>query len=550
MRVLLFLQARHLINTVRLTFRTPKRLIPVVLIAVWLAMVVLPQMILGRSMRYPMAGMAPMTNTSAWPAMVMFLSVFAGYLLLRAFSESMIVFGMPEIDTLFPTPMSRRTIMAFKLVQVSLKTCGYLLFLVAVLLPSFRVWLALGSLSYLSVWLSVSLFTAVLINLTTSINLAATFRGGNRWWFAWIVRGAIYSIAVFILVSVSNGYRHTHDLQASLHSVIFHPALFLILTPMKWTADLALAQPSAWLTRFVTDFAGMILLMLGSYVLVLTRPENPYEPSLSISMRFAQMRAARRSGNLSRLRSERWLDRRRPTSVTWSIPPFGRGAVALIWKNINAVARTSREPFIVFLLIAGIGLPATQILLPGKMTTDMVNHGALIALFYYVWIAANIMFQGFRDDVKQANMLKPMPIPAWKIVAVLPVHGVIILSVVAWCAVAIIAFSYGVPRTSPLVPFSILLPVVSYAVLSSQVWVAILYPDWSDLSQRSIAGVLMMFVYMFSLGLPAGAGIVLWLLHAGLPILIVAVSALSAVVSVVGIALSAAAYAKYDPTNE
>ena len=189
-------------------------------------------------------------NQSAYCVLFGLISVVAGYMLIKAFSDSLLVFGMPEVDLLFPTPVSRRDVVGFKLVQLCLKSSFYIFLLVYLFMPIIR--LLDPNTSYLSMWLALFFVVVILINTSTAINLIATYRGGVRWWFSWVVRILVLGVGSLTIVLFSSNYRLTHDPVTSFLVAVSLPVLRLVFMPVEWVTTLAFAQPA------LADYVGAV----------------------------------------------------------------------------------------------------------------------------------------------------------------------------------------------------------------------------------------------------------------------------------------------------
>jgi len=77
-----------------------------------------------------------------------------------------------------------------------------------------------------------------------------------------------------------------------------------------------------------------------------------------------------------------------------------------------------------------------------------------------------------------------------------------------------------------------------------------MYPNYDDVGQRFIGGLLSFLCVMLSLGLPCGPGAVLWMLGAGTIITAAGVIVTASVVALAGFAAGGLLYARHDPTSE
>ena len=557
MRLLLYLEFRQLVNYITVTLRTPKRLIPFIMMALWVILSTLPRLMMPRHHISPLpfpGGSAPqmpaLQMPEAVPAILFFLLYTVMiYRIVRSFSDSMIVFGMPDVDFLFPSPISRRAIMALKLLGLYVRVGAYVVFFIVFMVPQFRL-LFHASGSIFMAWLGASLFAAFLVNICTVINLVSTFRPGGKWWLSVAVRGVAMGLLLLVLGSVAYIGMRTGNYAEGALRTLSNPVITTLLMPARWTADLLLSSLTGWQPGLGGELGMMALLAAASFGLVLTRKENPYEPSLGISTRAAAFRAARRTGGLGQVRAEEIKERMKSSSVRSAVKPFGRGAMALVWKNLNTGVRTSRSPLIGAPIIVAALLIASKLAFHGQVDKQVIEMIACVILTYVTFFSSMFMLQSFRSDLKMANILKPMPIASWQIVAAQCVQGALLVTFLSWTVVILVALVYGLTPDNLLILAALALPVVTYALLSWQSAASIIYPRWEDPTQRYLGSLIGMAAAAVALGPCIVAGVVGHMLHLNVVLVASAVDCAAIGMAVIGIALSGYLYSRYDPTDE
>ena len=550
MRILLYLKLRQFVNYIIVTARTPKRLIPALIMILYFVGVFVPQIFVMRGASghgHRMGVQLP----EIVPTLVFLL--FAAVLIHqvhKAFSEGMLVFGPSDVDFLFPMPIDPRKILALKLATIYVKLGLYVAFFTFIFL--LQLGMVMGAQAGLVVraWLGVIFFMAFVVNIRTFINLISTFRDGTKWWAPLVVRAVANGFVIVTLGSIAYLWWATGSLSGAAVHVLSHPVYTIMLLPARWAADqvacvLGAANPVAG-----RELLAMGLLTLITFVLVMLRNENPYEPSLAISARAAAVRAAMREGGLARVRTLAWNRRVRKSNVRSVVPPFGRGAIAIVWKNLNITARTSGTAAVTgALIIAGL-LIASKIAYPHAVPPIAVEGVASAILGYVTFIIAIYALQLFRGELKMANILKPMPIPSWQIVMAQAAHGAVLIGGLAGVIAIMVGLTYGLSLRGPLLLVAIAAPFVAYSAFCWQSTIAILYPRWDDPTQQFVGGLLATFSGMISV-IPAG--VVVGLLYAfrfGSLLAALGVAAVSVAMSAGGIAASGYLYSRFDPTDE
>ncbi|MHB1456972.1 MAG: putative ABC exporter domain-containing protein [Armatimonadota bacterium] len=547
---LLYLDLWQAINLLKLTFRSPKRLIPIIGVVLWMAIILIPQQLTGNKPVPPQMNLAGyIMPQNLWAMLFFLLSAFAILSIYKSFTESTLVFTMPEIDMIFPTPIGRRHVMSLKLLKTYLKSALIILFLTAMIYPSLKIFGFIQSgMEPMSIFVSMMLYVILITNTSIIVNLISSNQKSSLIQPIIMVKGAIYFLAALVLVGVGIRYSSTHDLTQSLSGTISHPFFTTILTPIKWVTDLLVAPFQLWISKYLSEFILLILLTVASYLLVLSRDENPYEPSLAISTRFAAMRNAMKSGNWSEARQAMMKERMKNRRVSYGLPPFGGGALAILWKNLNITCRTSLKGWIIAGIILGILMMVAKNsgIINGK---DIVPF-ALIGIAYLLFFGSAIMSQSIRSDMKQVNILKPIPVSPWKIIAIEPIHGALIVSVMCAAVIGMIYFIIGIKPGSPLYMALFCLPFAAYSCLSAQVAAVVLYPNWDDITQRYLSQMASTIASIFGTLLPIVAFIILWMQKVHIVFSVAIVAILCSILSVAGIALGTWAYRKHDPSDE
>lgn len=547
---LLYLDIRQAVNLIKLTFRSPKRLIPIFLFILWMGLILLPQALSGRAMVSPQVNLAGfIMPQNLWAIIFFMLSALTIFSIYKAFSESTLVFTMPEIDMIFPTPISRRQVMSLKLLKVYAKYAIMVFFITLMSYPSMRLFgFAQAGMQPVSIFISIMLFAILTTNISITINLISSYQKSVKIQPVAVVKSVIYLLIGLIFIGIGIRYSSTHDLVQSMAGTLTHPFFTTIMTPIKWVADLLVAPFQLWFTRYLSEFILLVLLTIASYLLVLSRDENPYEPSLAISTRFAAMRSAWKSGNWHTARQAMMKEKMKNKRVSYGLPPFGGGALAILWKNLNITCRSSLRGWIIGgTIIAGAMMVAKNSGILGKHD---ITPFALIGIAYILFLGSAVMSHSLRSDMKQVNILKPMPVSPWKIIAVEPVHGALIVSIMCAAVIGMIYAIIGIKPGSPLFTALYCLPFAAYSCLSAQVAAVVLYPNWDDITQRYLSQMASMAASIFGMLLPiiAFAVSIEFKLPTIFTVGIMVVLCLG--LSAVGITLGTWAYRKHDPSDE
>ncbi|MCX8052403.1 MAG: putative ABC exporter domain-containing protein [Armatimonadetes bacterium] len=551
MKALIYLELSQLINSIKNILRSPKRLIPTLLIVVWVGGWFVQGLLLlvadSPSHQKPDFGVLREIPIETVEMIVfLFLSIGSALVVYGAFSSSMLIFNISHIDFLFPTPISRRKVLLFKLLKDYLKLGMWIAFFFLFLGSPVYSMLRVSMLPWGAV--SIAAITALaltVLNLAHTINIVFTL-GYER-----LRQTGILIKAVIILVPVSSvayGLYHfsrTSNGIAGIVSAVESPVMNVVFAPAKWAAGLFLAPLTGVTPEQWGQFGLLWLLAAGSFVLLLSRNENVYEPSLGVSIKFAQRRAAARSGDFAVLRVAAMREKGSRRVSGLGVPPFGRGANAFLWKNLITRYRLYRTQLVLMAI-----LPLLVVAIMSRFLPADLKRGAPFVLTYLVWMLSLSAQSEIRSDLKYANTIKPMPIKAWKLVLAQVISsvcyltgGVLLLSGYLWLAVP-------EARNETLVVFMIIMPSLGFANIAAITIPSLMYPDISDASQNYLCSVFSFLLTLFPSVLTIITLLMPKMLSAPIYVVVTIVCLINILFGMAGVVLSGELFRKFDPTSD
>ena len=551
MKPLIYLELRQLVNSIKNTVRSPKRLIPMVLIAAWIGTWLVQSLLLlvgeaGRPTGPRLEVLAQVPIETVELVVFIFLSVGSALVVYGAFSSGLMVFSIAQIDFLFPTPISRRKVLCVKLVKDYLKyglwIVFFFLFVGSPVCSGLGVSMMPDGLASIAAVLALVL---TVLNLAHTINIVFTF-GYERLRQA----GALIKAAI-VLVPVSGAaWGLYHYLRfgggfASVVSAVESPVTGAVFAPARWAGRLFLAPLTGITPEQWGQFGLLWLMAVGSFVLLLSRKENVYEPALGVSVRFAQRRAAMRSRDFTdfRVTALREKGTRRASGVR--IPPFGRGATAFLWKNLVLRYRLYRGQLALMVVIPLVIVVALNRAMPAE-----IKQNAPIVLAYIVWALSLAAQAEIRADLKYADIVKPMPIRAWKLIlaqvgssALYLTGGVALFSGYLWLAVPD-------ARGEMLVVGALGTPFLGLANLAAVTIPSLLYPDTRDPTQNYLCGLFSFLLTLVASGPTVVAAVVmLVVLKTSAYAVLAAACVINILIAVAAIAAGGAVFRRFDPTS-
>lgn len=336
-----------------------------------------------------------------------------------------LTFTEAEIAFLFPAPVSRRTLIQFKLFRSQL---GILFTVLIFSLLSRRLG---GSplVHALGWWVVLSVLNLHFmgVSFVRTMLLDRGITTGRRRWAVGVLVGLVgLGCGVWVWRSVS-----AVDLAVSPEQLLEQWTLLATTGPLPvLTYPFRLVvRPylAADLAEFVRLAWPAMLLLLAHYVFVLRADVAFEEASVEASRRLAERMAAARSGQ----RHAQGLSR--PRRAPFALAPVGSPLVALFWKNLIGAGQFVNKRLLVVLVIMAVVASVS-------MGGSLVSAGlggiiGILALMFLVWsmlLGPQVLAQDFRQDLKMADLLKMYPMGGGQVVLGELLAPAVILTVLQW----------------------------------------------------------------------------------------------------------------------
>ena len=549
MRALIYLELRQLINSVKNTVKSPKRLIPMLLIVAWIGAWFVQSLLLLTG-DVPRARGPHIDDLARLPIeliVFLFLSVGCALVVYGAFSSGMLVFSIAHIDFLFPTPISRHKVLLIKLLKDYLKYGLWITFF----------FLFIGSPVYSELgvsimpWGLVSIAAVValvllVVNLAHTINIVFTFGYERLKQARMLIKAAIILAPVSAVAYGVYEFARTGNSLASVLFAARSPVIGAMFAPAKWAADLFLAPLNGITQEQWGQFGLLWLLAAGSFVLLMSRNENLYEPSLGVSVRFARRRAAMRSRDFTdfRLATLREKGARRASGL--HIPPFGLGATAFLWKNMILRYRLYRSQLALMVIV-----PLVIVVILSRYLPAEIRHNAPFMLAYMVWALSLAAQAEMRIDLKYANIVKSMPIEAWKLVLAQVASSVLYLTGGVALFSAYLWLAMPDSRGPTLAACAIGMPFLGFANIAAVTIPSLMYPDVRDPSQNYLCGLFSFLLTMIATGPTVVlAAVMLGVIGAPVQAVVAAACGVNVLIGMAAVAIAGTIFRKFDPTSE
>ncbi len=476
---LIYLTRRTVVNRIKrqaARVQSPRYALALVLGCAWLAVVVWQ--------RSPASVQAP--ASAAW----LELGGALGVLLLAVWSwlgsgdARVLAFSPAEVTFLFPAPITRRGLIRYKLLRTQL-----------IVLVNVAIWTVLVGRqgSGLSPWLRAAGFWVLITTLALHRLGAALVRASLAEHGRFGLRHRIVSV---VLVSTALGalasglWASWPDLVAAAHAggvalreavgrAAAHPGIAIVLWPLRLLArPLGAASEQEWRAAILPAIG-----LLALHYLWVLRSDTAFEEAAAeASLARARRQAARAADGVAVPRSGRPL-----SPPLFPLAPTGWPPIALLWKNLAAVARRRRAVGIGLGVGAGGAVVAIASSNPESTLSQITGTLALTWLGLVVLLGPQWVRNDLRRDLVHADLLRSYPLRGWAVVAMEASASAITLTLVelVLAAVGYLAFLNDttlevsrLDRTLMLAAALVILPPLNLLMMLLQNGAAVLFPGW------------------------------------------------------------------------
>ena len=473
--------------------------------------------------------------TSVWMGAELVASVGILLLLLGGWvfsGEPMaLAFSAPEVQFLFPAPLTRRGLISYKLFRAQLIILFNAVIWVFVLRRSGSVLAA--PLRFLGTWM---LFTNLSLHrlgaALVRTSLLEHGRAGVRRHLPAIVLGGACLVAMaFILRAAVPAIRAAgaggEILQAVSNAANLPAARALLFLPRVIVGPSFAQTSSEWLRA-----AGAALVMLLAQVVWVIRSDVAFEEAAVQ----ASAERARRMDAWRRRSARPRSSTRKKVKRTLALAPTGPPALAIVWKNTLLLMRTGRVGSIVGLAVMAVVLSLPSIDSVG-FNHRFVAVWALAMIGLLIVLGSRVLQNDFRQDADHLATLKTLPLAGARLVgaevvsSALPISAMqLVLMFVAYVATlgdADLPVNLGT-RTSLLFMSPLVLSSVNVTTVTIQNGAALLFPGWiratpvvgggiEAMGQGILATGMLLLTFLVALLPAAAAFAAVWWLLSGVP---------------------------------
>jgi len=472
------------------------------------------------------ANVGPTVDATLVALAPLLLVLYAAWVWIFGRDRSALAFSQAEVSMLFPAPLTRRSLIGFKLLKAQVPILISGIFWVAIMRNG-RTALP-HTLRYLGLY--VVMTTLVLHRtgaaLVTANALEHRARGVRRTVVSLVVFAAVFGTIAWACWNAYPAFdAGLKEGAKALANALQRAPASIAMYPFNVALALIFATNSAeWLRAM-----GPALALLALHVWWVLRTDSAFEESavaasLVLAKRIEAMRT--RQGAAAPISAK---------AAKRSLPlaPTGAPAVAIVWKNTLWLMRSGA--------LRGVFLPALILLVtlvvlrgqPQVLAAMMIVAGGGISAML-VLFGPMTLRNDLRSDLLHLPMLKTMPMRGREVVLAQVASGAIPLAVAQYLTMLVAfagAFASGGAEIAAKAPLDVAIAValgapllllglngVNFVIHNA---IALLFPAWVKLGEHGAGGVEAMGQMMMtmiavllclalSLVLPAAAGAVLF----------------------------------------
>ena len=403
-----------------------------------------------------------------------------------------LTFTEAEVAFLFPAPVTRRTLIHFKLLRSQLG-----IFFTVLLFTFFsrrfggNVWIhAFGW------WLMLSMLSLHFLGSSFARTILLDRGVSNR-----LRRLLVFGLAAAMVVAVWIWAKRTLPpldyiakpdfkviLDIAQRYLTAGPALYL-LYPFRLVVRPFLAQDAG---SFFIALVPVLVLLALHYLWVIYSDVAFEEASVEASQKLAARAAAMRAGNWQA------ANKKQKVRQPWfRLVATGPAATALLWKNLIGVGNIFSPRLWIALITVSVIVGVSLINVQHSQSLSLVT-GVIcaIALAYSLLLGPQILRLDFRHDLPVADILKTFPLRGWQVALGEVLAPVAVLVAVQWLLLLVGAglLLYQPAKQESLflaiaVGAAILLPVLDCLLLLIPNAAVLLFPSWIQTGKDSPRGI-------------------------------------------------------------
>jgi hypothetical protein len=407
-----------------------------------------------------------------------------------------LAFSEAEVAFLFPAPVTRRTLIHFKLMrsQVGILFSALFLTLLSSRFGANGPWLIRAA----AWW--VILFTLNLHILAASFTVTMLMdRGISTWKRRLAVLLPVLAFLAFVIFWIGREFpqltaadlTNLDTITAYAKQAFASGPLPYLLFPFQLVIRPYFA--TGWLAFLVALIPALLILLLH-YVWVIRSEVAFEEASVEASQKLAEKLAAVRSGNW-RSAGKKLKQKRAP----FKLQPTGPAFVALFWKNlINAGSAFTARTWIsvtIFVVVLSFSVHGSH---SSSSWTLVIGMGAAMFCAWTLLLGPQLIRQDFRHDLPQMDMLKVFPLRGWQVALGEILAPAVILAAIQWLLIIVAVICLAPQASGNFSPglvvvlgagAALVVPLFNLISLTIPNAAVLLFPAWFQTGKDSPRGI-------------------------------------------------------------
>jgi hypothetical protein len=461
-------------------------------------------------------------------------------------NQSPLQFTLPEVQFLFSGPFTRRQVLTYKLLSQLLLTLPIALFLSLALRNVAGMYLA-GLVAAVLVFSFLQLYSTAVAMISSAL---------DEWSYTRMRKIVLYAIFLTLGASAIFGWWQaggTNDALATLKEMEATPIVQYGLLPFRWFAR-TLTSTSFDEHFFVN--AGLSLAVNVFLLGLVYQLDAQYLESAAAAAerRYARIERMRRGGLAA-------LTASKPGNVRYKLanPPWLGGVGPIVWRQIISAFRSRRVlGLLIFVtLMSSIGPVIAAVTNQKGMDDALPFTIAGMGLFMSVMLSHTLAFD-FRSDVDRMEVLKGLPIPAWRIVVGQLLTPVLCISLYQILLLTVVYVTMG--RVGLILVFALVLSwPINLLLTGIDNLFFLLFPtrmapqtpgDFSNAGRQMIMLIGKGLGLMIGVGLPAAFGGITYAITGSLALTLLAALVPALAICALPIPLTTIAFIRYDVARD
>lgn len=561
-RPLLFLTYRSFVNGLKRALTSPRRLITLIFFSGYYFMIFIRPALMPRRMG-PMP--SNLVGTVQFPAFEVIDALAFGLFSVLSFMLLMGVlsyqggFKPADVDILFPTPISPKAVLLFRMCRDYVATLILPFFIVILGLQPVKMgWEAIfrgmpnpeySGLAVRFMTLSWLLMSLSWIGVSYAISLYTTRSDLNS-----DRNRKVLIIGICIVATAIAGYiifelRNAENLQDVLQ-LARSPFLRTVFFTATFATELTLAPFQGSILMGVSGAAGLLGIIVASLFLAFKQSGWLYDQAAVRGFKSSKSRDLQRAGDIMGVIAERArAGKFKVRKTSWVHKLRFQGVKALIWKELLLQPRSMLGLLVIFSIV-GVVQSSIPAIISRESSSDMPLGYLLLVMqgTTLLMITLSIAQVGFIELLRRVDLQKPMPFSP-SMTALVEVLSKSILGIVVCLLGAIVAVCLNFTLWPFALACMVLSPVMSIQLSSMVLLVTLMFPDVDDASQRQFRGLLVMLGIFVSGIFPAGVFALLAALHAAPVVSALGGAAVAAGITFLVVIICGNMYNNFNPTD-